>query len=611
MRNIGSSFWAGIISVVVLAQAQAQPSCLSPVAVAASADGKTLYVAEATANRVAVVDPMAGKATSQVALPTAPNGLALSSDGKRLFVSCDGPDGVVCAVDLPAGKVAATLTAGYTPMSPVLSPDGKTLYVANRFNNDISVLDVNGGKEAARIAVSREPVALALTPDGQRLVVAHLLPTQPSTDPVVAVAVTIVDMAARKAVATVVLPNGSTGARDVCLSPDGKFAYVTHILGRYRVPTTQLDRGWMNTNALSVVDVGEPKLVNTVLLDEKDRGAANPWPIACTSDGRLLVVGCAGSQELLLVDRAGLHARLDEAATGKKMSEATSKAEDVPNDLAFLFGLRERLALAGNGPRALALAGDRAFVTEYFTDTVAVVDLAGLGGRVASSVALGPTIQETAVRRGELLFNDARQCFQTWQSCASCHPDARADGLNWDLLNDGIGNPKNTRSMLLAHQTPPVMSLGVRDSAERAVRAGFKFIQFATVPEEDAVAVDEYLKSLQPLPSPRLVKGQLSDSAKRGEVVYKTANCAKCHSEPLLTDLKMYDVGTGVGREKDKKFDNPTLREIWRTAPYLYDGRAATMMNVLTDRNKEDRHGVTTKLTPEQLKDLEEYVCSQ
>ena len=60
-------------------------------------------------------------------------------------------------------------------------------------------------------------------------------------------------------------------------------------------------------------------------------------------------------------------------------------------------------------------------------------------------------------RRGEMLYNDGSMCFQQWQSCASCHPDGRVDGLNWDLLNDGMGNPKQTRSELYNHVTPPTM----------------------------------------------------------------------------------------------------------------------------------------------------------
>ena len=81
----------------------------------------------------------------------------------------------------------------------------------------------------------------------------------------------------------------------------------------------------------------------------------------------------------------------------------------------------------------------------------------------------------TAVRKGEMLFNDATICFQQWQSCVSCHPGGgRLDGLNWDLVNDGIGNTKNTKSLLLAHKTPPAMIRGIRENAEAAVRAGFQ-----------------------------------------------------------------------------------------------------------------------------------------
>ena len=62
--------------------------------------------------------------------------------------------------------------------------------------------------------------------------------------------------------------------------------------------------------------------------------------------------------------------------------------------------------------------------------------------------------------------------------------------------------------------------------------------------------------------------------------------------------------------EKGKEFDTPTLIETWRTAPYLYDGRAATMRDVLRTFNPDDTHGETSKLTEEQLEDLAEYVLS-
>jgi hypothetical protein len=42
----------------------------------------------------------------------------------------------------------------------------------------------------------------------------------------------------------------------------------------------------------------------------------------------------------------------------------------------------------------------------------------------------------------------------------------------------------------------------------------------------------------------------------------------------------------------------------------LHDGSAATLREVLTTANKADRHGHTAQLTPEQIKDLIEYLLS-
>jgi cytochrome c peroxidase len=218
----------------------------------------------------------------------------------------------------------------------------------------------------------------------------------------------------------------------------------------------------------------------------------------------------------------------------------------------------------------------------------------------------------TVVRRGEFYFHDAEICFQGWQSCASCHPgDGRVDALNWDLLNDGIGNPKNNKSMVYSHRTPPSMSMGIRDTAETAVRAGLRHILFTVQPEAVAEAMDEYLKALKPVPSPRLVNGGLSEAAQRGKDVFAKANCASCHPGPLFTDLETYDVGTRgpLDRPADR-FDTPTLVELWRTAPFLHDGSAATLKDVLTTRNAGDQHGKTSDLKPDQLGDLIEYLLS-
>jgi hypothetical protein len=120
---------------------------------------------------------------------------------------------------------------------------------------------------------------------------------------------------------------------------------------------------------------------------------------------------------------------------------------------------RVRLPEGDLGPRAVTIIDNMAYVVNYFSDTLSKIDLRNPQGK-AESIPLGPKVKMSVARKGEFYFNDASICLESWQSCSSCHPgDARPDGLNWDLLNDGEGNPKNTKSLLLAWETPPVMWL--------------------------------------------------------------------------------------------------------------------------------------------------------
>jgi cytochrome c peroxidase len=70
-------------------------------------------------------------------------------------------------------------------------------------------------------------------------------------------------------------------------------------------------------------------------------------------------------------------------------------------------------------------------------------------------------------------------------------------------------------------------------------------------------------------------------------------------------------LGIGKGLDKDQKFDTPTLVEVWRTAPYLYDGRAVTIEEVLTKYNPDDKHGLTSNLSDKEIKDLANFVLSR
>jgi len=571
----------------------------SPVDVVSDNAGDYIYVAEYTANQIDEIAVATGSVNRTLALPDAPTGVAISDDDTELYVTAGSADGKIYVISITGWNITHTIDVGHTPMSPVVNSDSSKLYVCNRFDNTILVISLSTYSITNTVSVLREPVAMDLTSNDSTLVIANLLPDGPANTGNTAASVSLIDTTSYM-VTNVQLPNGSSGSRCVCISADDQYAYITHILARYQVPTSQLERGWIMTNAMSIIDIGTPEWVNTVLLDDVEMGAANPWGIKCTGDGSSLCIAHAGSHELSVIDIAGVHNRL---ANLPYEGGFSNTSDDVLNDLGFLSDLRERIPLPGKGPRNLTLIGNLAYITEYFSDSIAIADISS---EATDKIALGPQNPMTEERKGEFYYYDANEgTFQKWLSCTSCHPDVRSDALNWDLANDGYGSPRNAKSLLYSHYTAPVMITGVRPDAETAVRAGFKFIQFSVRTEADANAVDAFLKSVEHVPSPYLVNGELSAAAELGKNIFED-RCAFCHSGDYYTDQTSHDVGTGRGN--GESLDTPLLSEVWRTAPYLQDGRAETMMGVLTTYNTG--HFDDSGLSSGDLNNLAEYVLS-
>lgn len=88
----------------------------------------------------------------------------------------------------------------------------------------------------------------------------------------------------------------------------------------------------------------------------------------------------------------------------------------------------------------------------------------------------------------------------------------------------------------------------------------------------------------------------ISESAKRGKkLFFGKARCNLCHFGTNFSDEKFHNIGIGWGGETvdvgrynvtgEKKdigaFKTPTLREISLTAPYMHDGRFATLEEVV------------------------------
>ncbi|MDR0390515.1 MAG: c-type cytochrome [Planctomycetaceae bacterium] len=606
------------------------PSYKGPLAMVTSKDATKIYIANHDASEISILDTKTDKVVGTIPLGKKPNGLILSADGKTIYATSGSYAGVVQAIDLSTNKKVAEVETGHTPTDGVATPDGKKLYVCNRFNANVSEFDLPELKLVRKIKAVREPRGAVVTPDGKKVYVINSTPNDVNNVPedenaqiVVSSLITVIDVPTGKT-SNIRLPNGSGSLHGVTITPDGRYIFITEVLARFQIPTTHLERGWVNTSGVSIIDttkLNEPNggMITTVLLDDVYQGAANPWGITTSSDGKLFCAAIAGTSEIITVDIEKMIAKIntlkpDSENPGGWSTGKTTYVSDVTNDLAFLVDIKKRYKVDGKGARPVVMIGNNAYVGMYFSDTVQKIDVSATRPK-AVEIPLGQKPVLTAARRGEIYWNDASPgfCFQSWHSCASCHPDARMDAYNWDLLNDGMGNPKNAKSLVWCQKTPPAMWTGVRETSGVCTRTGFQFILF--VPPDEAVCkdIDEYVHSLEPELSPYLVNGKLSEKAERGKKIFedKKVGCVTCHPAPLFTDKKLHDVNSKVYFDHGRtEFDTPTLVEIWRTAPYMHDGRFSDLKDVFKKGKHGDVEGDIESLTDQQLDDLVEYLLS-
>ena len=562
-----------------------------------TSDGKFAFVNDETAQKVYKIDLSSNAKVKEITVGEQVNNVVVN--GSDVYVLYGELDGKVAKYTTDLTAVGNAVSVGHTPSDAVVN-SGK-LFVTNRFTNDISVINPSSMTVTKTIDVSREP--LAITAANGKLYVACNLQDGKAIDSSVASKISVIDPSGLTKIKDIKLLNGSVNAKDLCASPDGAYVYVSHGLGRYAYPTSQLDRGWVNTNAVTILDTSNDSRVNTVMLDQVELAAANPWGIAATDNQ--LIVSISGTQEAIVIDRKAMHQKIKDVENGKTVVKTLKSADDIPNYLNFLDGVRTRVALTGENPRGVAVANDKAYFAQYISGDVAVVNLSD---NSASTISLGTQPEQDNVRYGEALWNDATIAYQNWNSCSSCHPDGHMDSLNWDELGDSLGTARSTKSMLYAHRTPPALATGCVVTAEENVAESLKL----KLGEEVSEAIDAYLKSIKPVQSPYLNKdGTLTEAAKAGKTIFEESGCATCHPSPFYTDLEMHDATVDYADNPDtgtgQKYDTPTLVEIWRTAPYGLDGSYTTIGDYIDAMCKKNSK---LNLTDTQKAQLAEYVLS-
>src|ERR1700761_4692052 len=93
------------IWIAVFALRAAGSDYLSPSALAVTGDGKNIFVACGTADRILRFDVMQKKVTGSLSVPASPSGLALSADETRLYVTCASSESKVCIIDTAKNRI--------------------------------------------------------------------------------------------------------------------------------------------------------------------------------------------------------------------------------------------------------------------------------------------------------------------------------------------------------------------------------------------------------------------------------------------------------------------------------------------------------------------------
>jgi hypothetical protein len=303
----------------------------------------------------------------------------------------------------------------------------------------------------------------------------------------------------------------------------------------------------------------------------------------------------------------------------------------------------------GKAPDGLAFSNDgKLFVNSFLTREVFVYDLtASLASRdhqapppLTRIPSVGEEVLSAELLLGKQVFNDAadkRMSEIGYMSCATCHFDGLSDGQVWDFTDRGEGL-RNTKSLLgfgapgqgRIHWTANFDELQDFERDIRESLGGTGFMSQAdwlshqdvfgapsagTSVELDALA--RYVLSLDQAPrSPfRNSDGSFSAAARRGREAFARAGCPQCHAPPTFTNSdggSLHDVGTQLATSGQRLgqelsgFDTPTLKGLWQSAPYLHDGRAATLEEVFEITG--DEMGTISLLTEQERGDLIRYL---
>ncbi len=547
-----------------------------------------------------------GARPSAVLVTTTGRVVALGADDARVHVFG------MLQVDQPLAE-ERVIAVPEEPVSAALVPAGEAILVVSRWGHALCLVALTGEAPVV-IDLPRDPAAVVASSDGRRAFVLHAVGSRAS----------VVDLDDRS-VRTVSLDRKIHRPAPTWLpmktqpSPDDPFAEdldgfreapPVQSKPKRRAPIPSETVTLHADQAFAVARTGAGGIIAPVVLvdtgaDAQSSGyggssAATPAIVSFNEDG-----AAPPTSE----NEPGSHCLLPrgiaiDTATGTTLVACLGSDEIT---VSSPDGRQRRPSVAVPGGAVAVAVDDRAPRAVVWSAFERVVSILAIDGRPKVTARVvpprtTPPPSDDALR-GRLLFNAAfdSRVSSDGRACASCHPDARDDGLTWS----SPGGRRQTPMLVdRLEGTAPYGWNGASPDFARHVARTTGRLGGSGLAKRDVADVQAYIATLRaPSPPP-------GDAAlvARGDVLFHRddTGCAGCHAGRALTDGDVHDIHSGARDDLRRAFDTPSLHLVADSSPYFHDGRYETLSDVLS--GSDGNMGHTSQLSPDDRAALEAYL---
>jgi DNA-binding beta-propeller fold protein YncE len=543
-------------------------------------DGKTwALVADEDDSAIKVFETKPPREAATIKLSGTPSQLAVTKAGKVLVALKD--KGSVAILEAKGGDPRTlaqrgSIDTGGEPVALALTGDEATLLVASAWTHEMSAYAMADRSLKWKRNVSREPRAIAVLPDGSKAWINHGIGG----------VLTMIDVADGTQMGQHVTVKGSSGTptrvatQGFALAMNDGKVFAPSALANPEAPEAYYGAG-METFGVTVVDAlsgaakdesktfalatfaGGPLRLERCIL---------PRAAAVSADGKKLVVGCAGDNEVVIMD----------ATTPSP--QATLRRRDVDDS-----------------PSAIAIDDATDSVVSW-SQMGRILSISSIGEKATPLVKVTATggSLSAAAGRGRRLFHavDGKTA-NDGRACASCHTEGRDDGLVWHTPEGKRQTP------MLAGRIADTAPFGwTRDAKtfHEYVTGTVSRLRGKGFTKDELDDLQAYVTSIKPPPR------AAGDDAvvKHGGEVFANAGCASCHTGTKTTDGTKHKVEALGAAFPGGNFATPSLRFVGQTGPYFHDGRYGTLRALLT--SDDSAMGKAKDLPTAEIDALEAYL---